>query len=198
MWLFGKKKHQEAPQGNPMETVISQQEQEAYFEIVKQIAPHDPEVLHELREGFSNSEKYVGQHRERLQEEGWLEHEKVLECVQDPWWLMLDILQRYGYVCVRDWKDEWQDFRFFLCQTKRAQQEGIQIEASDPDFLEQGDISEWCRQLDEKLTERNLVVGNIDTESDAYAVFFCTREELDSLRQSASLLHQKIDFAKDA
>ena len=121
MRLFGKKKDKKTAQGNPMETRMAQQE--AYFEIVKQIAPDDPEVLLALREGFSHPEAYADRYRERLQKEYWLEPERVLECVQDQWWLMLDILQ-------------------------------------------------WCSRLDEKLAERNLVVGNIDTESDAYAVFF--------------------------
>ena len=153
-----------------METRMAQQE--AYFEIVKQIAPDDPEVLLALREGFSHPEAYADRHRERLQKEYWLEPEELSQCVRDPWWLMLDILQRYGSVCVRDWKDEWQDFRFFLCQTKRAQQEEIVIQESDLAFSENGDIRQWCSRLDEKLAERNLVVENIDTESDAYAVFF--------------------------
>ena len=50
MRLFGKKKDKKTAQGNPMETRMAQQE--AYFEIVKQIAPDDPEVLLALREGF--------------------------------------------------------------------------------------------------------------------------------------------------
>ena len=51
MRLFGKKKDKKTAQGNPMETRMAQQE--AYFEIVKQIAPDDPEVLLALMEGFS-------------------------------------------------------------------------------------------------------------------------------------------------
>lgn len=53
----GIRNHPREIQRNPMEIVISQQEQEVYFEIVKQIAPYDPEVFHELREGVFQSSK---------------------------------------------------------------------------------------------------------------------------------------------
>ena len=87
---------------------------------------------------------------------------------------------------------------YFLCQTKRAVSENITFDESDSAFSEDDDISIWNALIDDKLAEKNLVVGNIDTDSDQYTLFICTVEELILLKEYSSVINHRIDFAKDS
>lgn len=171
---------------------------EKCLEIAEIISNKDTDVMSELRESFASPSTYIDKHREHLSEYFMLDENKLNDFAADKWRAMVEILELHEYVFTRDWKDELGDFLYFLLQTKRAVAENIKIEESDPVFSEEGDIPEWCTLIDDKLAAKNLVVGNIDTDSDEYTVFICTAEEMLSLKKCSSAINHRIDFAKDS
>lgn len=171
---------------------------EKCLEIAEIISNKDAGVMSEIRESFASPSTYIDKHREHLSEYFFLDENELNDFAADKWRVMVDILELHEYVCMRDWKDELEDFLYFLLQTKRAVAENIKIDESDPAFSEEGDIPEWSTLIDDKLAGKNLVVGNINTDSDAYTVFICTAEEMLSLKKCSSAINHRIDFAKDS
>ena len=178
-----------SPDGSP---------EENYLEIARIITENDAEVLAEMRESFMDSRGYAVRHSARLLEEYGMDEDELRNAAADHWWLMTDILELHGYVCTRDWKDELQDFLYFLFQTKRAVSEGLSMTGLETEFSENDSIPVWSRLLGERLSGRRLVVGNIDTDSDSYTVFFCTEEEMELLKKTASETGHTITCAQDA
>ena len=39
---------------------------------------------------------------------------------------------------------------------------------------ENGDVAQWCAELDKKLQIKNLCIGGIDINSDSFVMFICT------------------------
>lgn len=193
MWFFGKKcdKEKKEPENkfNPVQT------DEMYLKIAEILTNNDAEVISEIKEGYAYPQNYIEKHHERLAE--YMMDEEMKGCVLNKWWLMVDTLEIHNYVCVRDWKDELEDFLYFLSQTKRATAEGIEIDQLSSALSQDGDIAQWCKIIDGKLTEKNLVVGNIDTESDQYTLFLVTKQELASLEECASSVNQIISRVSD-
>lgn len=171
---------------------------ENYLEIARIITDNDLEVKSEMQESFHDPQGYAARHIERLSEEYGMDEEELRDAAADHWWLMTDILETHGYVCTRDWKDELQDFLHFLFQTKRAGSQGLSVNGLKTEFSESGSIPEWCRLLDEELSEKEIAVGNIDTDSDSYTVFFCTKAEMEILKKLASETGHTVTFAQKA
>lgn len=181
------------------EKIISEQDiEENCLKIAEIISGGGENVMSELRESYANPQIYITKHHEHLLEAYALEEEEMEEFACDKWWLMTDILEMNRYVCKRDWKDELEDFLFFLFETKRALSENIKIDSTDLPFSESGSVPQWSELIDHALADKNLIVGNIDTESDEYTLFLCTVDELKALSEYARSIHQKIAPAKSA
>ena len=169
---------------------------ENYLEIARIITENDIEVQSEMRESFRDPQGYAARHIERLLEEYGMDEEEIRDAAADHWWLMTDILESYGYVCTRDWKDELEDFLHFLFRTKRAVSLGLSTTGLKTEFSEKDSIPEWSRQLDAEFSEKGIAVGNIDTDSDSYTVFFCTKKEMELLKKLASETGHAVTFAQ--
>ena len=194
MWLFGKKSNDVKKEQESNETADSEQNiEEMCLKIAEIISGNDKSVISELREIYANPQTYIAKYHE--QDYMFVEG-KMNDFVCDKWWLMADILEIKEYVCKRDWKDELEDFLFFLSGTKRAVSENIKLDQLDVPFSESGSIPQWSELIDKELTNRNLAVGNINTESDEYTVFLCAVEELEALKKYAHSIDRKIEFAR--
>lgn len=173
---------------------------EKYFEIVRIITNDNAEVMEEIKEGFIYPQKYIEKHYEHLSQDYMLNDKEIKNYTMDKWRLMVDLLEQHNFVCIRDWKDELQDFLYFLFQTKRAVSENLEKDKLNLNSIlsEEGNLSQWSGIIDEKLTDKNLVIGHIDTDSDQYTLFLCTRQELASLKECASSVGHIISYAKEA
>lgn len=197
MWLFGKKNNDVKKEQESKETADSEQNiEEMCLKIAEIISGNDKSVISELRESYANSQTYIAKYHEHLSEDYMFDEGEIEDFVCDKWWLMTDILEMKEYVCKRDWKDELGDFLFFLSGTKRAVSENIKLDQLDVSFSESGSIPQWSELIDKELTNRNLAVGNINTESDEYTVFLCAVEELEALKKYAHSIDRKIEFAR--
>ena len=199
MWLFGKKNNDIAKeQKSSVETVSEQSIEEMCLKIAEMISGNDKCVMTELKESYANPQAYIAKYHEHLSGDYMLEENEMEAYVSDKWWLMTDLLEIKEYVCKRDWKDELEDFLYFLSETKRAVSENIRLDELDLPFSEEGDIPEWSALIDKELTNKNLAVGNIETESDEYTVFLCAVDVLERLEKCAGAMNHKITCAKKA
>lgn len=195
MWPFGRKKSD--LQKEPEKKFDIVQMDEAYFKIAEIITKNDTEVMREIKESFANPQDYQEKHDERLSNCYMLNEKERKAFVLNRWMLMIDILERYNYVCSRDWKDELDDFLYFLFHTKRAVSEQLEGDRFKLVLSQEGDIPQWSTIINGKLAEKNLVVGYIGTDSDSYIVFLCSKQELACLEECASAVNQVICRLKD-
>ncbi|MDE7205864.1 MAG: hypothetical protein K2N90_01655 [Lachnospiraceae bacterium] len=199
MWNFGKKNNDvKGEQESSVGTVSEQSIEEMCLKIAEMISGNDRGIIAELKESYANPQAYIAKYHEHLSEDCMFDEIEMEAYVSDKWWLMTDLLEIKEYVCKRDWKDELEDFLYFLSETKRAVSENVRLDKLDLPFSEEGDIAEWSALIDKELTSKNLAVGNIDTESDEYTVFLCAVDELERLEKCAGAMNHKITFAKKA
>jgi len=199
MWPFGKNNNDVKKEQESNEKTISEQTiEEMCLKIAEIISENDKSVMIELKESYANPQTYIAKYHEHLAEDYMLGEDKMEDFVRDKWWLMTDILEIQEFVCKRDWKDELQNFLYFLSGTKRAVSENIRLDKLALPFSEDDDILRWSELIDKELINRNLAVGNIDTDSDEYTVFLCEVDELEVLGKCADTIGHKITFAKNA
>lgn len=115
-----------------------------------------------------------------------------LELVQ--WLGLVDILEEHGWVCERDWKDELEDFSYFVQNLHGFQQLGLEL---DPDWLDEDeDIPAWCGILTEKWSAQGVRMAAIDIDSDSYVLFPVSSARFAGLQKLAEGIGQHIDYVE--
>lgn len=150
------------------------------YKIAAEISDHDAAVLEEVSECLSNTEKYFSEHEEEYGERDvtYDDGEALLQ-----WLGMVDILQKNNYVCERDYKDELEDFLYFMQELRGIKDNHLPL---DEDwFDEDAEITDWCDIIDGKWASQNMCVAVIDIESDSYVMFPCNINVLHKLLQYA-------------
>ena len=159
------------------------------LEIAKLISSGDETVLKDVTACTEDPANWFTAHQDRYGERG-------VDSASDPdliqWLGLVDILEEYGWVCERDWKDELEDFLFFLQNLKGYQ--ALQL-TLDPDwFDEDDDISAWCGILSEKW--EGVCVAAIDIDSDSYVLFPVAFPQLAQLQKLAEEIGHRIVAAE--
>lgn len=156
------------------------------------ISGEDDIVMKEAAECVASPEMFFKKHIEKYQERGI---EVMVDSSQIQWLGLVDILDKYHYVCERDWSDEKEDFFYFVRQLKGMNRYQLPLEE---EWLEEdGDVAEWCTVLDEKWEGKRVCMAALDIESDSYVLFPCKLEELEELGGYGEEIGHRIDFAKD-
>ena len=159
------------------------------LEIAAIISNGDEAVLQEVAACTSDPAGYFAAHQERYEERG-VDAPDDLGLVQ--WLGLVDILEEHGWVCERDWKDELEDFSYFVQNLHGFQQLGLEL---DPDWLDEDeDISAWCGVLTEKW--EGVCVAAIDIDSDSYVLFPTSTAQLADLQRLAGEIGHRIDAAE--
>lgn len=172
-----------------------------FIEIAKIVSNDDKAVMDEVKECVSDVEAYfknnIAQYEERSIYEDGLED--IIENPDDlselAWIGIVDILEKNGYVCERDWQDELEDFIYFISATKGIKENNLVVEESW--FDEDSDISEWCEVLDEKWQEQGYCVASFDINSDSYVLFSCNIKDFELLVKYADEVDYRIDLGKN-
>ena len=173
----------------------SADEKNRIVDIAKEISVNDKAVIAEMEKCLNDTELYVEENEDRFLERG-IEVEEVEDDVEEVRWIaMVDILEANGYVCERDWKDELEDFVYFVGNLKGTKSRGLSIEAEW--FEEEADVVEWCAVLDEKWAAEGVGVAAIDIDSDSYVLFPYEVEVLDKLCDLAEQLERRIDLVQN-
>lgn len=157
--------------------------------IARMISSGDATVLREVTACMEHPVSWFSEHQDRYEERG-VDSAGDTDLVQ--WLGLVDILEEHGWVCERDWKDELEDFSYFLQNLQGFQALGLEL---DPDwFDEDDDISTWCGILTEKW--EGVCVAAIDIDSDSYVLFPVSAAQLAGLQQLAGEISHRIDAAE--
>jgi len=127
---------------------------------------------------------------EKYEDECGFRSAEDLDLVQ--WVGLTHILEEHNWVCERDWKDELEDFLFFVQKLNGFQAQKLTI---DPAWLdEEGDIPAWCDVLTEKWAPQGVRMAAIDIDSDSYVLFPVSTALLPTLQKLAGEIGRCIDF----
>ena len=156
------------------------------LEIAKLISSGDEAVLKDVSACTEDPAGWFTAHQDRY-------GERCILSPDDPkliqWLGLVDILEEHGWVCERDWKDELEDFSYFVQNLHGFQKLGLELE---PDWLDEDeDIPAWCGVLTEKW--EGVCVAAIDIDSDSYVLFPATAPQFDELQKLAEEIGHCID-----
>ncbi len=158
-------------------------------EIARIISSGDETVLRDITACTENPASWFTAHQDRYRERSVLSPNDP-EAIQ--WLGLVDILEEHGWVCERDWKDELEDFSYFLQNLHGFQKLGLEL---DPDWLDEDeDISAWCGALTEQW--EGVCVAAIDIDSDSYVLFPTSTAQLADLQRLAGEIGHRIDAAE--
>lgn len=105
---------------------------------------------------------------------------------------MVLLLSENGYICYLDWKCELEDFEMVVDVMKKI---GIDENICSFDNLnEDDDIEVWSKEFNKILSEKDIFIGNIDTNSDSYSIFPISKENLKKLKELGKEINTEIDI----
>ena len=168
---------------------------EAYVAIAAAISADDKAVIARMKDCVSNTKAYVQKNEERFEERGFEIEDLEDEEEEIRWLALVDILEENEYVCERDWKDELEDFVYFVGNLKSVKARALPLEKEW--FDEEGNVVDWCKVLDEKWKDLGCCVAAIDIDSDSYVLFAYDVDKVDKLCELAEELDRTIDWAKN-
>ncbi len=157
-------------------------------ELARVISSGDEAVLRDITACTEDPAGWFTSHQDRYRERCILSSDDP-ELIQ--WLGLVDILEEYGWVCERDWKDELEDFSYFVQNLHGFQKLGLEL---NPDWLDEDeDISAWCDVLTEKWAAQGVRIATIGIDSDSYVLFPAAVPQFDELQRLAGEIGQCID-----
>ena len=144
-------------------------------ELARVISSGDEAVLRDITACTEDPADWFTSHQDRYRERCILSSDDP-ELIQ--WLGLVDILEEHGWVCERDWKDELEDFSYFVQNLHGFQKLGLEL---DPDWLDEDeDISAWCGEY----------------VLDSYVLFPTSTAQLADLQRLAGEISHRIDAAE--
>lgn len=169
--------------------MINETTKEVYTRIV-QILTEESTIHATIENCLESPWDYFDENLERYDDRG-IEDDEAEDTI--VWLGIVDELIESGDAIELDWNSILEDFTYFMKEL--AEQKNLSLQ---DDWLdEDGDISSWCKVLDEKWEETGYCVGAMDIDSDSYVIFVCRRETLTELTQSGQKVGFRFDFAKN-
>ena len=157
-------------------------------EIAQVISGGDAAVLKDISACTEDPLAWFEAHQDRYEERS-VDSDSDVELIQ--WLGLVDILEEHGWVCERDWKDELEDFSYFVQNLHGFQKLGLEL---DPDWLDEDeDIPAWCGVLTEKWAAQGVRIATIGIDSDSYVLFPAAVPQFDELQRLAGEIGQCID-----
>ena len=161
------------------------------IEIARLISSGDEAVLRDVSTCAEHPQDWFEAHQDRYEERG-VDSAGDLDLVQ--WLGLVDILEEHGWVCERDWKDELEDFLFFLQNLKGYQT--LHLTLDENLFEPDQDIPAWCNILAEKWKEQGARVAAIGIDSDSYVLFPILIAQFPALQKLAEEIGHCIDLVE--
>ena len=189
MGLFGMFRAKETPSEPPKKETVPLGS--PLTEIAQIISGGDEAVLQEVAACAQDPKGWFAAHQERYEERG-VDAPDDLGLVQ--WLGLVDILEDRGWVCERDWKDELEDFSYFVRNLKGFQALGLELAEDWLDGDE--DVPAWCAVLAEKWKAQGVRMACIDIDSDSYVLFPVSTEQMCKLQTLAEEIGHCIDYVE--
>lgn len=102
------------------------------------------------------------------------------------------LLSERGYICYLDWKCELDDFAMLSDAMKKVGIDENIYNIEDLNLDEDDDIEIWCEKFNREFAKKDVLVGNIDTNSDSYFIFPITKQKLNQVRELGKKIGLKI------
>ena len=102
------------------------------------------------------------------------------------------LLSERGYICYLDWKCELDDFAMLSDVMKKAGINEDICSIEDLNLDEDDDIEIWCEKFNREFAKKDVLIGNIDTNSDSYSIFPITRQNLNQVSELGKKIGLKI------
>lgn len=93
------------------------------------------------------------------------------------------LLSERGYICYLDWKCELDDFAMLSDVMKKAGINEDICSIEDLNLDEDDDIEIWCEKFNREFAKKDVLIGNIDTNSDSYSIFPITKQNLNQVSE---------------
>lgn len=158
------------------------------------ISENDSSVLEKVKDCLRNTEAYFKEYADIFSERG-IEKFDDLPLRELQRIAVVDILAENLYVCERDWKDELDEFLYFVGELKGTKAQALPLKKEW--FNGDGDISEWSAVIDGEWESFGMCLAAIDIESDCYVLFPCKIDKLNELEALAKAVSYRIDYAKN-
>lgn len=102
------------------------------------------------------------------------------------------LLSERGYICYLDWKCELDDFAMLSDVMKKAGINEDICSIEDLNLDEDDDIEIWCEKFNREFAKKDVLIGNIDTNSDSYSIFPITKQNLNQVSELGKKIGLKI------
>lgn len=162
------------------------------LELAGAVSYGNEDVILEISNCISDAKHYFNTNREQYEERGIEEYDNS-DFIE--WIGLVDILVKNNYVCERDYKDEKDDFIYFVQNLAGMKVNSVYI---NPEWLSEDDsITQWCKVLDDKWKAQGICMAAFDIDSDSYVLFPCKTADFNQIKEYAAQIGQRIDFAKN-
>lgn len=161
--------------------------EEMLLDIASAISYGDMEIVSEMEECISDTERYFKNHCEYYEARGIRDaaNEDLIQ-----WMTLVDILVQHGYVCELNWKCGRHGFTYFMKQLSTTKSEKLQV--IEEWFREEGNVPEWCHMLDEQWKNKGMCVAAMEIDGDSYILFPYLNVLLAGLSKTAEKIGHRI------
>ncbi len=164
--------------------------QAVFSEIARIASDGDKEAAERFSFCLSDIRKYYAENREKYFERGFDEYDDN----DTLYWIgLIDILISTGYVCECDYKVDKSDF--VLCIGKLKSVSAHSLFFDEERFKEEGNIIDWCEELDDEWEKYGWCVADMEIDSDSYLLFPCRISDLSTLTDLAKRIGHNIGRA---
>ncbi len=174
-------------------------EKNAIEKIAKIISNDDNDVMDDINICVNDTDTYFKNNIVDYDERGITPEDIEEGEVEEDgirWLGMIDILQKYGYVCEIDTSEFLEDFIDVVQDFNSTKVYNLPINADW--FDEDADTFEWCEVLDGNWASEGYCIANIEFDGDDLVLFPCPLELLEELNGYAKEAGYSIKHAKDA
>lgn len=174
-------------------------EESPILKIAKIISNDDTDVIKDINICINDTDTYFKNNIIDYDERGITPEDiEAGEIEEDEirWLGMIDILEKYGYVCEADTSEFLEDFIDTVQDFNGTKSYNLPINADW--FDEDADTFEWCEVLDENWASEGFCIADIEFDGDDLVLFPCSLELLEELNGYAKAAGYSIKYAKDA
>ncbi|CYU20376.1 DUF6630 family protein [Streptococcus suis] len=181
--------------------MLTEEQLQDIFELSDLMSNGDRELFLQLREVvFASDPHEILNFMERILDSESFDDflDRVGESEKENLWLILiKLLEHLNYICVRDYKDNLEDFIYFFDCLQQVRNAGISLKLDSGGLSPIASISEWARVIDNKYLDENFCLGAVDMDTDSYYLFFSKQATFIRLQELAGNLGYRIDYAKN-
>lgn len=156
-----------------------------YIEVASIISGGDEEIISLIQEAVEDPHAFYEKYYEDEILEDLIYPDDIeiyskKELMQD---ILLEVLIVKNVMCERDWKDELEDFLYFVGNMETTKKFGINLYATPFEFNPDQDICTWIYQVNEHLKSSEYALAETDTDSDCYHLSIIKRSDFAHLAE---------------